>query len=281
MPLPARLRAAAFTTILTLGFGALAAGDLPARLWRDSGAEQPPRRGPANEAQRNEPPQAPRTEPLPQAYPGGAFDVDCSHVGKGLGGPGYQFIATCPVRSVAPNGRWAVEQTGGEAGGVSLTDAEGEPLDDLPQLMDGMPFVLFWSPRSDWFLVNHYQGSTMDQLRVFQIVNREAIERSAVFAEATRIMVERNPCLARAQSGRVYASGWRWSRDGRRIALVAYAHPAACIPPVASRPGHEDEDVETLWMIGEAASGRIDPASVRERPGGLGDMPADGPYAGF
>jgi hypothetical protein len=174
-----------------------------------------------------------------------------------------------------------VEQKGGEPGGVSLAEAEGEFLDDLPQLMDGMPFVLFWSPRSDWFLVNHYQGSTMEQLRVFQIVNREAIERSAVFAEAAKIMVVRHPCLARRKSGRVYASGWRWSRDGRRIALVAYAHPAACIPPAANPSGHGDEHVDSLWMIGDAQSGRIDPASVRVRPGGLGDLPTKGPYEGF
>jgi hypothetical protein len=172
-----------------------------------------------------------------------------------------------------------VEQKPGEAGGVSLVDAQGQFLDDLPQLMDGMPFVLFWSPRSDWFFVNHYQGSTMEELRLFHVVNRQVIEHSALFSEATQVSVERNPCLRR--TGTVQASGWRWSRDGRRIALVAYAHPAACIPPGANRPGRPDEAVESLWMIGDARSGRIDPASVRVRRDGVGKLPTDGPYANF
>lgn len=282
MALPPRHRAAAFTATLMLGCGALAAGDRTAQLWWESRPEQPPPQArPSPGVERSGPLPPPQGKPRSQAYPGGAFDVDCSHVGRGLGGPGYQFILTCPGRSVAPNGRWAVEQKGGEPGGVSLADAEGKGLDDLPQLMDGMPFVLFWSPRSDWFFVNHYQGSSMEQLRIFQIVNREVVERSAVFAGAIRIMVDRNPCLARPESGTVFASGWRWSRDGRRIALVAYAHPAACIPPAANRAGRDDEEVETLWMVSDARSGRIDPASVRPRPGGVGAMPTDGPYAGL
>ncbi len=32
-------------------------------------------------------------------------------------------------------------------------------------------------------------------------------------------------------------------------------------------------------MIGDAETGRIDPASVRVRPNGTGPMPTDGPYA--
>ena len=45
------------------------------------------------------------------------------------------------------------------------------------------------------------------------------------------------------------ASGWRWSRDGRRILLVAYSRPDAC----ALEPGEKGPagDWEALWMIGD------------------------------
>ncbi|HEX8667925.1 MAG TPA: hypothetical protein VF727_06090 [Allosphingosinicella sp.] len=214
------------------------------------------------------------------ALPGGALDDDCSHVADGLGGPGYQFIDTCPGTSRSPDGRFAVVQKGtgdrDEQADVFLSDGKGDLLDEIPNLADHMPFVLFWSSRSDWFFVNHYLGSSQDRLRVFEIVNGTAIERSAVFAEATREMVRRFPCLGRGAS--VVASGWRWSRDGRRIAMIVYARPDAC--------GHEDEHGnwrtgpgwDPLWMIGDAETGRIDPASVRVRRNGLGPMPKDGPY---
>ncbi|HYI64926.1 MAG TPA: hypothetical protein VEW71_08585 [Allosphingosinicella sp.] len=216
--------------------------------------------------------------PKPEAL-GRALDMDCSHVGQGRSRGGYQFISTCPGRAVAPNGRWAVVKRGGEgqerSGQVSLTDPRARDLDELRSLSDGMPFVLYWSPRSDWFFANHYLGSSLDRLRVFQIVNRVAIERSAVFAEATRVIVERYPCLGRGAM--VVASGWRWSRDGRRIAIVVHARPDACQDP----PGNISGSIgwQVLWMIGDVESGRIDPASVRVRPEGVGPMPTDGPYA--
>jgi hypothetical protein len=213
----------------------------------------------------------------PPPNPGGAFDTDCAHVANGLGDPGYQFIVTCPGRANAPDGRWAVVQRAGEEGGVRIEDAEGHPPDEIPNLMDGMPFVLFWSPRSDWFFANHYQGSDNERLRVFQIVNRQAIERSDIFAEATRIAVARYPCLAR--NAHVFASGWRWSRDGRRIAMTVYARPDACLVERGRNNWVPDGNWEVLWMIGDVTSGHIEPASVRVRPDGVGPMPTDGPYA--
>lgn len=222
-------------------------------------------------------PTAGRTGTSTQAVPGGALDADCSHVAQGLGGPGYQFILTCPGRAESPDGRFAVVQKAGEEGGVFLSDGTGRELDEIASLKDGMPFVLFWSPRPHWFFVNHYLGSGLDRLRVFEIVNRTAIERSAVFAEATREMVRRYPCLGRR--GTVDASGWRWSRDGRRIALLAYARPDAC-GEMDARGGWQPGPLwDPLWMIGDVATGRIDPASVRPRRNGLGPMPTDGPYA--
>ena len=215
----------------------------------------------------------------PAPLPGGALDTDCSHVADGLGGPGYQFIATCTGRSESPDRRFAVVRRGGEQGGVILSDQAGRLLVEIPSLNDAMPFTLFWSPRPAWFFANHYLGSGQERLRVFEIVGGNAIERSAVFAEATREIVRRYPCLGRDAS--IAASGWRWSRDGRRIAMIVYTRPDAC-----GRWGENGEwrtgpDWDPLWMIGDVETGRIDPASVRVRRGGVGAMPADGPYEGL
>lgn len=216
----------------------------------------------------------------PHVVQGGALDSDCSHVAAGLGGKGYQFIVTCAGKAVSPDGRYAVTTKGGEPeeGDIpKLRDSRGRDLDELRALADAMPFVLFWSPRSDWFFVNHYQGSGQDRLRLFQVVNRVAVERSDVFAEATRIMVERHPCLGR--TAMVMASGWRWSRDGRRVALVAYSRPDACQVERGRGNWVADGNWDVLWMIGDVANGRIDPASIRIRRDGVGPMPKDGPYA--
>ena len=55
---------------------------------------------------------APAAPLVASPYPGGALDTDCSHVADGLGGPGYQFIATCRGRGLSPDGRCAVVQRG-------------------------------------------------------------------------------------------------------------------------------------------------------------------------
>ncbi|MET1111920.1 MAG: hypothetical protein ABWX67_10385, partial [Allosphingosinicella sp.] len=175
------------------------------------------------------PPQTPRVhssklrEEAPAAY-ATALDTDCSHAEPS--GAGYQFIATCPGKAVSPDGKWAIVTSAGEESGARLEDAGGKLEDELTALSDSMPFVVYWSPRSNWFFVNHYLGSGQDRLRVFEIVNRTAIERSSVFASATRVAVARYPCLGHHAA--VVASGWRWSRDGGRIAMAVYARPDAC-----------------------------------------------------
>lgn len=211
----------------------------------------------------------------PQVVRGGALDSDCTHAGQ-YGG-GYQFIVTCPGKAWSPDRHWAVVAKSGEESGAQLRDSNDRIVDDLTVLWDDMPFVVYWSPKSSWFFVNHYLGSSQDRLRVFEIVNRTAIERSAIFAEATKIAVARYPCLAHHAS--IVASGWQWSRDGRRIAMVVYARPDAC--HVERSPGEWRPlgAWQTLWMIGDVETGRIDPESVRVRPDGVGPMPTDGPYA--
>ena len=210
-------------------------------------------------------------------YPGGAFDRDCSHAGRGLDDRGYRFITSCAGRAVSSDGRWAVVRGEGDQGSVTLRDAEDRLLDDIPNLNDAMPFILHWSPHGDWFFANHYQGSSLERLRVFEIVNRTAVERSGVYANAIRAAVDRYPCLGRSAS--VFASGWQWSRDGRRIAMTVYARPNACLVERGEDNWVPDGEWHVLWMIGDVRTGRIDPASVRVRRNGVGRMPNDGPYA--
>jgi hypothetical protein len=206
-----------------------------------------------------------------------ALRLDCSQGGRQADG-GFQFLPPCEGRAASPDGAFAVAIGRKGDGGVRLVDARGRLLDDIRSLDDAMPFVVFWAPNSRWFFANPYLGSGLERLRVFEIVNRSAIERSAVFAEATRVMVHHYPCLA--IHARLVASGRRWSRDGRRIALVAYARPDAC--HVEVRPGlwRPAGNWESLWMIGDVPTGRIDPASVRVRKN-AGPFPKDGPYAAF
>ncbi len=204
-----------------------------------------------------------------------ALDTNCDHTGPRGGGD--QFIVTCPGKSWSPDRKWAIATDAGEESGARLEDAGGRLEDTLTALWDSMPFVVYWSPKSDWFFVNHYLGSGRDRLRVFEIVNRTAIERSSIFASATKEAVSRYPCLARDSA--VAASGWRWSRDGRRIAMVVYTAPAACHVEGPRGVWQPAGKWEILWMIGDVETGRIDPASVRVRPNGVGPMPTDGPYA--
>jgi len=268
MAQPFNVRAALCTAAVMFFFGALATGDLPAWMVQFSSREKS--RAPSLPL-----PQRGQSSPAPAADIGKAPELDCRGLGRERNVPAYGFHPPCPGRALAPNGQWAVEVVAG-ASGVRLATADGQLLDEIPNLADSMPFVLYWSPRSDWFFANHYLGSDLERLRVFQIVNRQVIERSSLYAYATTEMVRRYPCFGRR--GTVVASGWRWSRDGRRVAMIVYARPDACWDYDGTQR-QSTPDWEPLWMIGDAETGRIDPASVRIRRGGVGDMPADGPYA--
>jgi hypothetical protein len=210
----------------------------------------------------------------------GAVGTDCPPIVLDPEINGYRFNPGCPGSAPSPNGRLAVAMT--DRGRVELTDRAGGVLDEIaalnaPGFDEDMPFTVSWSPKSDWFFANHYLGSSLERLRVFHIVNRGVFEQSGVFANATRIAVSRYPCLGRKAT--VVASGWRWSRDGRRIAMAVYARPDACQEDDGPSSWTTTGEWEVLWMIGDVETGRIDPASVRVRPGGVGPMPTDGPYA--
>lgn len=214
----------------------------------------------------------------PAVMPGGALDVDCSHVGHALGSPGYQFITTCAERSLSPDGHWAVIQRRGEVSRIFLKNLRRAIAERIHVLEDGMPFVIFWSPRSDWFFANHYLGSGEDELLAFQIVAGKAVERPAVYRAAARAAVKRFPCLRPAQ---VVASGWHWSRDGRHIAMAVYSRPDACIVEGSSGHFHQRGNWKVLWMIGDVKTGKILPNSIRVRNNGTAPFPTTGPYAEF
>jgi hypothetical protein len=265
------VRAGLCTAAVMVFFAALATGDLPAWMLQfgpDGRNGIPilssPRSGQTTPAQRDDR----GREPV----------LDCDAVGREPGASAYRFQPPCSGRSIAPNGRWGVEVIA-RTGAVRLAGPDGLTIDQIPNLADGMPFVLEWSPRSDWFLVNNALGDGEERLRVFQVVNRSVVERSALFAEASREMVSRFPCLGR--SGEVRVSGRRWSADGSRIALVAYAPADSCLVRRGAGDFAVEGEWKPLWMIGEVGTGRIDPASVRAGAGGISDLPSDGPYADF
>ena len=265
------VRAALCTGAVMVFFAAMATGDLPAWMLQFDSMERGgtpilslPRGG--------------QTVSGPAREPRMILNLDCDGVGRQPGGSAYTFRPPCAGRSIAPNGRWGVEVIAG-TGNVRLGGPDGRTIDDIPSLTNDMPFVLEWSPRSDWFFVNHSVGNGEERLRVFQIVNRSVIERSALLAEATEEMVRRYPCLGNGAQVRV--AGQRWSDDGRRIAFAAYAATNACLVERGAGDFAIAGEWEPLWMIGEAASGRIDPGSIRPRSGGSGALPSDGPYAAF
>ena len=252
-------------------FGALATGNVPAWMLRFVPLN---RDGTPVLAL----PQDGQTTPAQRSDRGRMRDADCSGVGREPGASAYTFQSPCAGRSIAPNGRWGVEMIA-PTGAVRLAGPDGLSIDDIASLADGLPFVLEWSPRSDWFFVNHSLGRGEERLRLFQIINRSVVERSALFAEASREMVRRFPCLGRG--GEVRVSGRRWSADGSRVALVAYAPADACLVRRGAGDFAVEGDLQPLWMIGEVESGRIDPATVRTHAGGIAELPSDGPYAAF
>jgi hypothetical protein len=75
----------------------------------------------------------------------------------------------------------------------------------------------------------------------------------------------------------VLPNGARWTSDSRQIVLVTISRPNACSPDFSKHSG----EWHSLWMIGDAATGAIDPTSIRvqadDKPF---QTPQDGAYAG-
>jgi hypothetical protein len=214
-----------------------------------------------------------------------ALETNCQHAGSQRDGT-VQFIPTCPERAVRPDKRWTLVQT--EAVGkaetyrVYIADQLGKSIGDVSGLSDYMPFMLYWSPRPNWFAVSHHVGSFLDQPEVYEITPLGPIRRDAFRMKASDEIRRRYPCLG---SGVDWLQGGiiRWSPDGRRIAWFFTTSLYACGPdrPDAfnSGPGWE-----SLMLVSDAETGEIVPESIRL----LSDkdfpelrLPNDGPYAEF
>lgn len=204
----------------------------------------------------------------------GALQPSCT-----LGGTpddhAYQFVPTCAGQAVSPDGRLAVVQQAydNEQPVIEFQNAEGSLLSRLPSLSDDMPFSVSWSPDSHWFLANHHVGSFMDVLQVFEVVNGMAVERTSLTEAAVSIAKDRYPCLRRDM---ILPNSSRWTRDGRGVVMVTISRPDACSGDYGGEPG----DWKPLWMIGDLATGTIDPTSIRiQATDGPLAIPKDGVYS--
>ena len=165
------VRAGLCTAAVMVFFAALATGDLPAWMLQGPSMERGGR--PTFSL-----PRGGQTVSGPAEAIGPVLSLDCDGVGREPGASAYTFRPPCAGRSIAPNRRWGVEAIA-DTGAVRLAGPDGRTIDDIATLADAMPFVLEWSPRSDWFFVNHSLGGGHERLRLFQIVNRSVVERSA------------------------------------------------------------------------------------------------------
>ena len=179
---------------------------------------------------------------------------------------GYRFSAECAGQAPSFDRSLYVVKNPGTLTGVGLVrGGTGESLDDLG-VLDGAAFTLFWAPRAYRFFANRKRDGGLDRLRLFEVRGERIGELPRLPVAAAEVLRARRPCMT---DDDIAVSGVRWGADGRRIALLVYSRHAACGGTGGWRP---------LWMIGDALTGAIDPASVRTR-GRLDPLPADGPYA--
>jgi hypothetical protein len=181
----------------------------------------------------------------------------------------YAFSGDCGGQAPASDGAFLVVKNPGNGAGVGVVRAgNGMAIGDLGLLDDGMGFTILWSPRPRWFVADHYLGSGLAQAHIFEIVDGALVPRPRLIEEARRLLRAHGPCLPVEQ---LVIASVRWSGDGKRIVLVAGARPDAC---------GQSGDWDWLWMIGDPATGRVDPASVRVIPDPPpASLPKDGPYA--
>lgn len=182
---------------------------------------------------------------------------------------GYRFLPACYGHAPSSDGAYLVVKNAGRFQGVGLVrGGRGESLDDVGVLDDGTPFVLFWSPQGHRFFANQQRADGGEAFHLFEVRRDRIVALPALAETARAVLLEMRPCLTR---GDVAVSGVRWGADSRRVVLLVYGRREACGGSGSWR---------RLWMIGDAVTGRIDPASIRlhraRQP-----LPSDGPYAGL
>lgn len=214
----------------------------------------------------------------------GALDGDCAHSGANPDG-GVQFISTCPQSSTSIDGLWTLVQTPAvgpeESYDVFLQAKDGRRIGLMPDLNDGMPFVLYWSPRRDWFLINHWQGSGLQLPRLFEITPQGVVEHGRHLQTAAAKAREISPCLPAGHHW-VTGDGLKWSKDGSRIAWIFRTRHDMCVFFANDgRPIPPDKRWKPFLMISDVESGVIVPGSVRLLGGENFTFPTDGPFANF
>ena len=180
---------------------------------------------------------------------------------------GYGFLPRCPGQAPAFDRRYYIVKNAGIGTGVGLVrGGSGESLADLAALDTGAPFTLFWSPVDHRFFANQRPEGGRERFHLFAVRADGLVARPALGIAAGKVLRTRRPCLT---DDDIAVSGLRWSRDGRRIALLVYARREGC---------GGTGNWHLLWMIGDSQTGQIDPQSIRVRRG-RSPLPADGPYA--
>ncbi|MBL0917024.1 MAG: hypothetical protein IBJ13_16450 [Sphingopyxis sp.] len=212
-------------------------------------------------------------------------DVGCANSGRDSGG-GIQFILTCPQSSLSPDGQWRLVQTpaiGSEESYDVLIERTGSSRRfSIPGINDGMPFVLYWSPRRDWFLINHYAGSGLERPRVFEMTSSGVVEHRRHLKAGLTKAHTISPCLP-VEKMEATGSGLKWSRDGRRLAWVFTTRPDMCVfYGGMSGPIPPAKQWKPFMMISDVRTGEIAEDSIRLLSGdGKLDVPTDGPYRDF
>jgi len=215
----------------------------------------------------------------------GALDGDCKHAGVNPDG-GVQFISTCPQRSTSPDRRWTLVQTPAvgseEAYEVYILANDGAKVSGVPGLNDGMPFDLHWSPRPNWFFVNHHVGSFLDQPEIYEIVDGAVVRRAETSKEGLKQAQRISPCLRNLNWDWATGLAYGWSSDGRKIAWLFTTRPDACVGLDHEGEIPPEKRWKSFYMISDAETGAIVPGSIRiDESEGPAVLPKDGPYAEF
>ncbi len=177
-------------------------------------------------------------------------------------GAPYVFSGDCKGEARSPDGRFVIVKNGRICDWVGMVrGSDGASLDDLGLLDDGKGFTIGWAPGGGWFFANHaFDG--VDQVQVYRMDADHMTRWDSLAGAAQQAAAAHAGCSAHATIG---LTARRWSRDGQHMVLLARPDAAHC------------RDSAALWMIGDAASGTVDPASLRS--GDPKTMPKDGAYA--
>ena len=209
---------------------------------------------------------------------------NCEHSGSSANG-GFSFIFTCPQRSESPDGKYALTiddyryEDGEEVYRLYATDNADRREFDIAELNDAFPFVLFWSPRPGWFAVEHYRGSGLAEVKVFEIASDGVRERDSFNISAHSAYAGKFPCLAPFDGGSNRGRIQGWSADGRHLAWTMMTRLDVCMEVGEIGPVPLEKQVFPVSVISDLDTGEVVEGSVRVLDWDNLTMPKDGRYA--